>query len=62
MKLLRLRGLKQVLYCLSVKSLNPFAESHSSVSSVPDLRTEGRWFDPLLGQYSFRGLIIATAT
>ena len=29
------------------------AEPHSSVSSVADLRTRGRWFDPQLGQYSF---------
>ena len=27
-----------------------------------DLRTGGRWFDPRLGQYSFRGLIIVIAT
>ena len=33
-------------------------ECHSSVGSVPDLRTEGRMFDPRLGQYSFIGLII----
>ena len=26
-----------------------FAEPHSSVGSVADLRTGGRWFDPLLG-------------
>ena len=38
-----------------------FAESHSSVGSVADLRTGGRWFDPL-GQYSFRGLMIVIAT
>ena len=29
------------------------AEPHSSVSSVADLRTEGRWFNPRLGHYSF---------
>ena len=29
------------------------AEPHSSVDSVQDLRTGGRWFDPWLGQYSF---------
>ena len=27
------------------------AKPHSSVGSVPDLTTEGRWFDPRLGQY-----------
>ena len=35
---------------------------HSSVGSVADLRTEGRWFDLRLGQYSFRGLTIVIAT
>ena len=38
------------------------AESHSSVSTVADLITGGRWIDPQLGQYSFRGLMIVTAT
>ena len=32
------------------------------VGRVADLRTGGRWFDPRLGQYSFRGLIIVIAT
>ena len=32
------------------------------VGSVADLRTRGRWFDPRLGQYSFRGLMIVIAT
>ena len=27
-----------------------------------DLRTGGRWFNPHLGQYSFRGLIIVIVT
>ena len=43
-------------------SLSSLAEPHSSVGSVADLRTGGRWFHPRLGQYSFRGLIIVTAT
>ena len=34
------------------------AEPHSSVGSVADLRTGGRWFNPRLGQYSFRGLMM----
>ena len=34
----------------------------SSVGSVTDLRTGGRWFDPRLGQYSFRGLMVFIAT
>ena len=34
------------------------AAPHSSVCSVADLRTGGRWFDPRLGQYSFRRLVI----
>ena len=37
------------------------AEPHSSVGGVADLRTEGRWFDPRLGQYSFRGLMTVIA-
>ena len=38
------------------------AESRSSVGSVGDLRTGGRWFDPRLGQYSLRGLMIVIGT
>ena len=38
------------------------AESHSSVASKQELRTGGCWFDPWIGQYSFLGLMIATAT
>ena len=38
------------------------AEPHSSVGSVADLRTRGRWFDPRLSQYPFRGLLIVIAT
>ena len=38
------------------------AEPHSSAGSVADLRTGGRWFDPRLGQYSFRGLMTVIAT
>ena len=34
----------------------------NSVNSVQNLNTEGRWFDPRLGQYSFRGLAIVIAT
>ena len=37
---------------------NRFAEPHSSVGSAADSRTEGRWFDPRLDQYTFRGLMI----
>ena len=37
------------------------AKLHSSVGSVADLRTGGPWFDPRLGQYSFRGLMIVVA-
>ena len=33
-----------------------------SPSSVANLRAGGRWFDPRLGQYSFRGLMIVIAT
>ena len=38
------------------------AKPHSLVGSVADLRTGGRWFDPRLGQNSFRGLMIVIAT
>ena len=38
------------------------AEPHSSVGSVADLKTGGRWFDPRLGQFSFSGLMIVIAT
>ena len=34
----------------------------SSVDSVVDLRTGGRWFDTWLGQYSFQGLMIVIVT
>ena len=34
------------------------AAPHSSGGSDADLRTGGRWFDPRLGQYSVRGLIV----
>ena len=37
------------------------AEPNSSVGSVADLRTGDHWFDPRLGQYSFRGLMIVIA-
>ena len=30
--------------------------------SFADLRTGGRWFDPRLGQYSFRGFMVVIAT
>ena len=43
-----------------LKSSQP--ESHSSVCSVQDLRTGGRWFDPWLGHYFFRRLMIVIAT
>ena len=33
-----------------------------SSGSVADLRTGGRWFDPRLGQYSFRELMTVIAT
>ena len=39
-----------------------FIEPHSSVGTVVDFRTGGCWFDPRLGQYSFRGLMIVIVT
>ena len=38
------------------------AKPYSSVGSIADLRTGCCWFDPRLGQYSFRGLMIVTST
>ena len=38
-----------------------WAEPPSSVGSIADLRTGGRRFNPKLGQYSFRGLMIVIA-
>ena len=40
------------------------AEPHCSVGIAlqTNLRTGGRWFDPQLGQYSFQGLMMVTAT
>ena len=37
------------------------AEPNSSVDSIADLRTGGSWFDPRVGQYIFRGLMIVIA-
>ena len=42
--------------------MGKIAKPHSSVSSDADLRTGGRWFDPRIGQYSFRGLMIVITT
>ena len=41
-------------------SNNTCAEPHSRRDA--DLRTGGHWFDPRLGQYSLRGLMIVIAT
>ena len=38
------------------------AELYCLVGRVRDLRTEGCSFDPWLGQYSFGGLMIVSAT
>ena len=40
----------EIFFCCS-------AEPHSSVGSIQGLRTGGRWYDPRLGQYSFRRLM-----
>ena len=53
--------LTQFFFQKPLTSFLTCTEPHSSVGSIADLRTGGRWFDPLLGQYSFRGLMIATA-
>ena len=43
-------------------SFKDHAEPQSSVCSVADLRTGGCWYNPLLSQYSFPGLMIVIAT
>ena len=48
-----------LLILLSV--LTTKVEPDSSVGSVADVRTVGRWFDPRLVLYSFRGLMIVVA-
>ena len=56
---------KGVLICPTFqKSKKAFtrAEPQSSVGRVAHLRTGGGWFDPRLGQNSFRGLVIVIAT
>ena len=50
------------LYLLGTQFLRHTAWPHSSVGSIADLKTGGRWFDPRLGQYSFQGLMIVIAT
>ena len=45
-----------------VSIFNSFTKPHSSVVSVKDLRTGGRWFNPWLGQYCLWRLIIIIAT
>ena len=46
------------------RSLLPYccAEPPSSVGSVANLRTGGRWLDSRLGKYSFRELMRVFAT
>ena len=39
-----------------------YAEPHTSVNNVADLRTGGCWFNPRLSHYSFRGLMIVIVT
>ena len=52
-----------VRICLDQKfCIKGLAEPYSRVDSVQDLRRGGRWFDPPLGQYSFRGLMVVIAT
>ena len=42
--------------------LHTSSTSCSSVGSIQDLRTGGRWFDPRLGQYFCGGLMLVIAT
>ena len=53
--------MKEMVEKMDIEDLT-YAKPHSSVGSVADLRTGGCWFDPQLGQYSFRGLMIVTVT
>ena len=65
MNLLVLRNVKKIAQCIPLTGLlvlRHAAEPHSSVGSVADLRIEGRWFDPWLGQYFFQRLMIVIAT
>ena len=56
-----LKSIKVVKFVsFNPSSLQP--DPHSSVGSVADLRTGGRWFDPPLCHHSFRGLINVIAT
>ena len=50
------------LFSPRVIYLFPSNPPHSSVGSLQDLRTGGRWFNPRLGQNSFQGLMIVIAT
>ena len=45
-----------------VRAFVSFVKLHSLVGSVADLITGGCWFDPRLGQYSFRRLMIIITT
>ena len=53
----RFSSLQYFPYLEATQLLIALDESHSSVGSTEDLRTGGRWFDPQLGQHSFRGLL-----
>ena len=47
--------------CQTLRS-SRLTEPDSLVGKVAVLRKGGRWFDPRLGQYSFRGLMLVIAT
>ena len=55
---------KEITICIKWTSFHSSirAEPHSSIGSIADLRTGGRWFYPRLRQYSFRGRMIVIAT
>ena len=51
-----------VSYNLLFHHHHKLAKPHNSVSSIVDLKTGGRWFDPHLGLYSFGGLMLIITT
>ena len=62
-------GIEKMHFLLFTQSFDKFSFSGSLPSPIPqsvalglENRPGGRWFDPQLGQYSFRGLMIVIVT
>ena len=49
---------KEAIYLSKLYISCTLKKPHSSVGSISDLRTGVLWFNPRLGQYSLRGLMI----